>query len=306
MQIGVASSSSVGIPVLQELLASHHKISFVLTNPEKKAGRGQENRANDFHSYAVSQGIEVLTPDSSAELYEILKDRDVDSIVTIAYGQLIKPDSLAIPKYGWLNIHFSELPRWRGASPIQSAILAGDNTTGISIFQLDKGMDTGPIFSAETEQILDSDTTESLLERLSEKAAKAISSLLDQIADGTKPVQQSEVGITHAGKFSKMDGALDVHGDCDQFLRKIRALGANPGTFITFRGERLRIAEATRAAQVLEDQPVASLLPTKKNLFLKLSDGYVELTRVTPAGKKLMSGADFSRGARIESGESVE
>lgn len=306
MHIAVASSSSVGIPVLDTLLQSHHKVDFVITNPQKQSGRGQLISANDFHNFAKSKNVEIFTPSHSLELLSQLQQHNVDLIVTIAYGQLIKPEALLLPKYGWLNIHFSQLPRWRGASPVQSAILAGDAKTGISIFRLEEGMDTGPIYLSIADVIRDSDTTESLLNRLSHVAAGEISLLLDQISQGLLPKPQQEDGVTHARKFTKEDGRLDPTGSVSDFLRKVRALAENPGTSLSFRGEKLKIDEALQA-QIYDDScPVASLLSTKKALYLKLSDGIVELARVTPSGKKSMSGADFARGARIEDGEIVE
>jgi methionyl-tRNA formyltransferase len=154
--------------------------------------------------------------------------------------------------------------------------------------------------------ILDSDTTEVLLDRLSHVAAGEISSLLDQISQGLIPQPQREDGVTHARKFTKEDGLLDPRGAVSDFLRKVRALGDNPGTSITFRGEKLKVDEALQAQIVNESSAVASLISTKRALYLKLSDGVVELARVTPPGKKSMSGADFARGARIEDGEIVE
>lgn len=306
MQIGVASSSTVGIPVLRSLLSSHHIVDFVLTNPQKQRGRGLSLASNEFHTFAEDQGIEILAPSSSSELFSALQGRNIDLIVTIAYGQLIKTDSLALPKYGWLNVHFSQLPRWRGASPVQSAILAGDSEIGISIFQLEEGMDTGPIYFRSTEQIYESDTTSIVLERLSHLASQEVSPLLDRISTGFTPQSQQKDGVTYARKFLKEDGRLDPKGSSIDFLRKIRALGENPGTTLEFRGEKLKVDEAAKVVVENISLPSASLMSTKKALYLVLSDGVVELIRVTPAGKRSMGGADFARGARIVDGDFVE
>ena len=306
MQIGVASSSSVGVPVLRALLESHHKVDFVITNPQKQSGRGKLVTSNDFHNFAKDQNIKVLTPSNSSELLSLLRQQRVDVIVTIAYGQLIKPESLVIPKYGWLNIHFSQLPRWRGASPVQSAILAGDVETGISIFLLDEGMDTGPIYLCVDDVIRENDTTGSILNRLSNVAAREITSLLDQISQGLLPKPQKNEGFCHARKFTKEDGKLDSTGSVSDFLRKVRALGENPGTWLTFRGEKIKIDDVLPVQIHNDSSPAATLISTKKALYLMLSDGAVELTRVTPSGKKMMSGAEFARGARIKDGEIVE
>jgi methionyl-tRNA formyltransferase len=281
-------------------------VEFVITNPQKQSGRGQLITSNDFHNFAQEQNIKILTPSNSSELLLLLQQQSVDLIVTIAFGQLIKPESLLIPKYGWLNIHFSQLPRWRGASPVQSSILAGDLETGISIFRLDDGMDTGPVYLSLDDVIQENDTTETLLHRLSDLAAGQISSLLDQISQGFLPQPQKSNGVTHARKFTKEDGRLDSRGTVSDFLRKVRALGENPGTWITFRGEKIKVDEALPVQIQNDSSPAATLISTKKALYLMLSDGMVELARVTPSGKKLMSGADFARGARIQYGEIVE
>jgi len=306
VQIGVASSSAVGIPVLQALLASHHKVDFVLTNPQKQSGRGQGLAANDFHSFSEENDIQVLTPSNSSDLFAALEHRKIDLIVTIAYGQLIKPESLNLPKFGWLNVHFSRLPRWRGASPVQSAILAGDTKTGISIFKLEEGMDTGPIFLNVDANIEENETTPAVLDRLSRIAATELPALLDQISNGLAPSPQSDADATYAPKFKKEDGVLNPRESVSDFLRKVRALGANPGTSLIFRGDKLKIDEAIYVEGPDFALPTASLKSTKKALYLQLGDGVVELVRVTPSGKKSMSGADFSRGARIEDGEIVE
>jgi methionyl-tRNA formyltransferase len=288
------------------LLESHHQVDFVLTNPQKHSGRGLLISSNDFHNFAKEQDVEILTPSNDSELFACLQHRKIDLIITVAYGQLIRPQSLAIPKYGWLNIHFSLLPRWRGASPVQSAILAGDSDTGVSIFKLDEGMDTGPIFLTIAEDIRDIDTTSSLLNRLSHISAERIPSLLDQIREGLVAQPQQEDGISHARKFTKVDGKLDPKGSHIDFVRKVRALGENPGSSVIFRGEVLKINEVIKSNYHHDSSAVGTFLPTKKALYLKLKDGVVEIIQVTPAGKKSMSGADFARGSRIEVGEIVE
>jgi methionyl-tRNA formyltransferase len=167
-------------------------------------------------------------------------------------------------------------------------------------------MDTGPVYLSLDDVIQENDTTETLLHRLSDLAAGQISSLLDQISQGFLPQPQKSNGVTHARKFTKEDGRLDSRGTVSDFLRKVRALGENPGTWITFRGEKIKVDEALPVQIQNDSSPAATLISTKKALYLMLSDGMVELARVTPSGKKSMSGADFARGARIQDGEIVE
>ena len=299
MQIGVASSSSVGVPVLRALLESHHKVDFVITNPQKQSGRGKLVTSNDFHNFAKDQNIKVLTPSNSSELLSLLRQQRVDVIVTIAYGQLIKPESLVIPKYGWLNIHFSQLPRWRGASPVQSAILAGDVETGISIFLLDEGMDTGPIWTQIEYQIPYATTSPQLFKALSEIGVTAVSNAIDLIAKGSTPTAQSgEVSI--AAKVKKEECRINWSSTSEEILRKIRAFAFNPGVFTFIRGEQIKISEAHLADGKLAPGEISA------TGLVGTADGAIQLLNLTPAGKKAMAARDWLNGFKPQPGERFE
>lgn len=306
MQIAVASSSWVGVSVLQALAGSSHEISYVITNPDKKSGRGQNILENDFAQAARVMRLDVRKPSNREELRELISSHPVDLVVTIAYGTLIKEELLNLPKFGWMNIHFSKLPRFRGAAPVQRAILEGASDSGITFFKLDVGMDTGPVYEMLDVEILPEDTTPSLLERMSKIAADRLPALLDEIANGKSPVEQRGVGASHAGKFSKEDGRLVPSLTVEEFSAKVRALSDNPGTFLSFRGAQLGVALVQNPSEVVEVQPIGTLTATKKSLFLQLSNGHIELVTVVPQGKKAMSGADFARGARLTLGELCE
>ena len=306
MQIAVASSSSVGIPILKELLAGSHTIAYVITNPDKSTGRGQRILPNDFAAYAEMNDLQIEKPESKAELTSLVTSSPIDLVVTVAYGRIVPLQALDLPRYGWLNVHFSKLPRWRGASPVQYALLNQDKLAAISIFQLDEGMDTGPIYLAEEFPIQKDETTSQLLERCAIKASTLLGKVLKSIEDGEIPSPQIEAGVTYAPKFSKSDGHIKPSQAAQEILAKVRALSENPGVYILFRGERLSINRATISEYSNAPQTVGALVATKHSLFLRVCDGVIELNTVTPQGKKQMSGADFARGARIEIGELIE
>jgi methionyl-tRNA formyltransferase len=306
LKIAVASSASVGIPVLTSLLASRHEIQYVVSNPEKATGRGQKTIANEFAQHANEVGLTVHSPLDSFEILGLVNSNPVELVVTIAYGQLIKAAALSAPRYGWLNIHFSQLPQFRGAAPVQYAIMNEQTQTGVSIFQLDAGMDTGPVYEMWNSSIELNDTTETLLKKLSEESALRIVNVLDSIESGRKPIAQSETGASLAPKISKSMGKLSLDEPRSVIAAKVRALGNNPGTFITFRGERLGISEAEISYADDSGVGIGELVANKNELLLKLGDGFIRLVTVIPQGKKRMSGGDFARGARLSAGESCE
>jgi methionyl-tRNA formyltransferase len=306
LKIAVASSASVGIPVLTSLLASHHEVLYTISNPDKAYGRGQNKLSNDFAKHAGQIGLPVHSPGNSQELLALLRDDPVELVLTVAYGQLIKDEALVAPHYGWLNIHFSQLPKFRGAAPVQYAIMTQQTQTGVSVFQLDAGMDTGPIYQTWSSSIALSDTTQTLLRKLSEESALRIAEILDSITNGAKPTAQSEIGISTAPKIPKSMGKLSIHEDRLVLWSKVKALGQNPGTFFSFRGERLGINEVEVSYADDAGAKPGELIANKAELLLKVNDGLIRLVKVVPQGKKIMSGADFARGARIAPGECCE
>jgi methionyl-tRNA formyltransferase len=310
LKIAFASSSPVGIPIFNALLSTQHEILYVLTNPDKPTGRGQSFTANRFAEHARSLALQIFKPTDEVEIVEILRTKPVDAVLTVAYGQLIKESALHLPPYGWLNIHFSKLPTWRGAAPVQYAILHGQTQTGVSIFRLEAGMDTGPVFESWTTPIENSDTTESLLKKLSEESSLKVGRILDSIEAGQQPSEQNSTGISYAPKIKKEMGKISAQDSRVNAMAKIRALGENPGTYVTFRGQRLGIISAQLSYAHLEEPaltaPTGTLVAGKNELLLSFADGFLRLERVLPQGKKPMSGADFARGARLAPGELCE
>jgi methionyl-tRNA formyltransferase len=303
LQISVASSSLLAIPVIEAVLASDHTLASLITTPDKKSGRGQTLAQTAIADWADAHAIVVAKPDSTATLNQHLLSAQPQLIITLSYGRMIPVELLHGPRFGWLNVHFSLLPRWRGAAPVQWALLEGDQQTGISIFKLDKGMDTGPIYFQEEVAITSEATTEDLLDSLSQLAGQRILEVVTAITKATKPTPQPTAGVSLAPKISKEMSEFDWFDSADALLRKSRALGVRPGTWSNFRGERIAIGAISESLAVNELSQIGEIAGTDGKLLVRCSDSVLEIHELTPAGKKKMSGADFLRGARLEPGE---
>jgi len=207
LKLFVASSSLVAKPLISTLLVGKdHQLLGLITNPDKATGRGMQIEANELATWAQSEKIQTYKPSTHNEIRLIIEKNKPDLVITIAYGQLISEPLLDLPKHGWINVHFSTLPKWRGAAPVQWAILNGDKESGISIFKLERGMDTGPIYLMQSIQIESSERSEELLERLSILGSSLTLDSLTLIADGFTPQAQSAQGVSIAPKFKKSDG----------------------------------------------------------------------------------------------------
>ena len=306
MQISVASSSLIAIPIIEAILASEHTLASIISTPDTKAGRGQVEAASDLAQWGEERGHIVAKPFDTPTLNQHLLAVQPQLIITASYGRMIPVEVLHGPRFGWLNVHFSLLPRWRGAAPVQWAILEGDAVTGISIFKLDKGMDTGPIYLQEEVEIGQADTTNDLLDRMSHLAGLRIMGVVGEIRKGIKPKLQPTAGITLAPKISKEQARLDWNLGADALLRKLRALEDRPGTWSTHRGERIAIHGVSESLLANELRSPGDIAIVEGALLIRCQDSTLEIAQVTPAGKKRMSAADFARGARFESGERFE
>ncbi len=302
MNISVASSSMVSIPVLAAIRNSEHNLVSVISNPDRKSGRGLKLLPNDLAAWAVAEGLEVAKPADNSELNRHLLSAQPQLIVTVAYGRLIPVELLHGPRFGWLNIHYSLLPRWRGAAPVQWSIMSGDTETGVTIFKLDKGMDTGAIFLQERTVLGEAERTEEVLARLSQSAAELLPEVLSMITSGIKPKPQPLVGSTLAPKISKEMGRIDWTRERADILRLDLAIGIQPGIWTEILGERivlhnLRVEGAYTAGAIAGEISMA-----EDRLIIQSASGPIEIAEVTPAGKKRMSGGDFYRGARFAPG----
>ncbi|MEI8066440.1 MAG: methionyl-tRNA formyltransferase [Actinomycetes bacterium] len=306
MNISVASSSLVSVPVINAILESDHNLVSVISNPDRKAGRGQVLVANELAQWASERDLPLAKPADNSELNKHLLAAQPQLVVTVAYGKLIPVELLHGPRFGWLNVHFSLLPKYRGAAPVQWAIWNGEEETGITIFKLDKGMDTGPIYLKVPTPLGEKETTSEVLERLSQDSGQHVLEVIQQISKAVRPIAQPLAGATLAPKITKEMGVIDWGKFAIEILRQYRAIGERPGTFTNFRGERLLVHEMSIASDLSESAPPGSLLITGDNLAVRCLDSWIEIREVTPAGKKRMAADDFVRGARITNNERFE
>jgi len=300
MQLSLASSSLVSLPVLSAILESEHSLVSVITNPDKATGRGKTIIPNELAAWATERGLPVAKPADASELNRHLLEAQPQCIITVAYGRIIPVELLHGPRFGWINLHFSLLPKFRGAAPVQWALLNGDTHTGFTIFKLDKGMDTGPIYVQEELVIDDQDTTDTLLEKLGTSGARAIMELLPVIGK-TRATPQPLTGATLAPKISKDQGRISWSSSTDYIIRQARALETRPGIWSTFGGERISVHGLSEALQPNSLSVPGQIELTSESLLIRTADSVLAISEVTPAGKKRMSGGDFGRGARLTS-----
>jgi methionyl-tRNA formyltransferase len=256
---------------------------------------------------ADAAGIPVLQPRSprEPEFLERLAGLAVDAAPVVAYGALVPPAALDLPRHGWVNLHFSLLPAWRGAAPVQHAIMAGDELTGAATFRLEAGLDTGPVYGMVTEPIGPRDTAGDLLGRLAVSGAGLLVATIDGIADGSLVAQpQSSDGVSLAPRIETADARVDWNLPGYVVDRRIRGVTPAPGAWTTWRGDRLRVAPVT----LLLDGPLlepGELMVESGGVFVGTGNGAVRLGQVQPAGKRMLDAADWARGARPASGERV-
>jgi methionyl-tRNA formyltransferase len=294
-----AGTPDVAAVALADLLGSHHDVIAVLTRPDAPAGRGRAVAASPVAVLAREAGIEVLQPASlrEADVLARLTELAPDVAPIVAYGGLVPPAALAIPVHGWVNLHFSLLPAWRGAAPVQHAIWRGDDITGASTFALEEGLDTGPVYGTLTERIRPEDTSGDLLGRLAEAGSGLLLATLDAIESGTAhPVPQAgEPSL--APKISVDDARVRWDVPAVGVDRQVRACTPAPGAWTTCRGERLAIGPVTLAAD--EGLAPGRLRVGKRDVLVGTATQPVRLGWVRAAGKREMAGADWARGLRL-------
>jgi methionyl-tRNA formyltransferase len=299
MKVVLASSSDIAQPVLNALLLSNHQLVGGISMPDKPTGRGRQIQPNSFSLLCEKSHVQVFKPKNQAELAEVLRELKPDLVITIAYGRLIKASELSIPEHGWLNVHFSLLPRWRGAAPVQRAILRGDRETGISIFRLDEGMDTGPVYAAHKISLVGNETYGSLLSELALLAAPVLLTVLENIEKGSSPIPQIEDGATLAPKLSKGEARINWQKSADEIERQVRAMNPWPIAWTTVNDKRLSILQT--CVHNLQGNPgeILSLEP----FIIGCGEEAIEISLLKPEGRAEMSAADWLRGARISKDE---
>ncbi len=307
MRLAFAGTPAAAVPTLRALLdAPRHEVVAVVTRPPSRSGRGRRVTPSPVGEVAAEAGIAVLTPHrpSEPEFLAELRRLRVECCPVVAYGALLRPDALAVAPRGWVNLHFSLLPAWRGAAPVQHALLHGDEITGATTFRIEEGLDTGPVYGLVTEAVRPDDTAGDLLERLSVSGAGLMIATLDGIADGTLVARpQPANGVSIAPKLTVDDARVDWSAPARHVERAARACTPAPGAWTTFRGERLKLGPMRpRAGNELEPGRVHV---AKSGVTVGTATTVVELGTVQAPGKRPMAAADWARGARVEAGESV-
>jgi methionyl-tRNA formyltransferase len=307
MRLVFAGTPEAALPSLDALLDSDHEIVAVVTRPDAPAGRGRGMTPSPVRRRAEDHGIEVLTPGrpSDPDFLARLRELAPDACPVVAYGALIPRSALDIPTHGWVNMHFSLLPAWRGAAPVQHAVMAGDEVTGASTFRIEEGLDTGPVFGVMTELIRPTDTAGDLLARLAEGGAGLLLATMDGLADGSlHPVPQPTEGVSLAPKIEVSDARVRWERPAVAVDRQVRGCAPAPGAWTTFRGERIKLLPV-RTDEEFAGAPLApgELAATKREVRVGTTTAPVRLSQVRPHGKKQMTAADWARGVRIEAGE---
>ena len=294
----MAATPEVAIDSLNALQGSGFDLAFVITQPDRPAGRGQELSRSAVSAWADGAGIECHKPESKEAFLKLAST--VDLMITIGYGRILTLDELTAPTNGSINLHFSLLPRWRGAAPVQRSIEAGDSVTGVTIFQLDEGMDTGPIYLMKRFALDDDITSDELFTELAELGSVALLESLEMIQSEVKPTPQSSIDVTKAAKITKAEAQINWSDEAIEISRKIRAFTSSPGAWTTLRGSSIKID--TPVIEELTLKP-GEIFYQNKKLLVGTSSTAISLGFVTPQGKSRTAVQSWVNGARLQPGE---
>ena len=294
MRIAVAATPEVAIPTLDALLASRHQLVCVITKPDAPAGRGRALQATTVADWAERNNVTLYKPDSSELIGELTADLDL--VVTIGFGLLLPLEILEKPRHGFINLHFSLLPRWRGAAPVQRAIEAGDSVTGVTVFQLDAGMDTGPIYTSAQIPLSVSTTADQLFQSLAILGVEPVLQTLELVERGERPTAQENAGASRAYKLSKEEGRIDWSLSAEVINRKVNAFNPAPGAWSNFRGQVIKIDKVRFSDQIAL---AGQLKVVEKSIYIGTATSALELLEVTPSGKAKMTAASWANGARL-------
>ena len=298
-----AGTPDFAVPSLRSLTESGHELVAVLTQPDRPAGRGRKLQPSPVKTFAASHGLPLIQPESlrTAEIQNQIAVEKPDLIVVVAYGLLLPEAVLRIPRTGCINVHASLLPRWRGASPIQSAILAGDLATGVSIMRMEQGFDTGPVFAEIEIRIQYDECAAELHDRLADAGAQLLRTSLDGILDGSSVSQPQDIaGATYAGRISKADAPIDWNKSAIEIDRQIRAYNSWPVAETMLEGVRVRCWRAVPDANFESDkQPGTVVDAGGETVDIQTGDGLIRLTELQSPGGQRMRAADFARGREL-------
>ncbi|MBK8824282.1 MAG: methionyl-tRNA formyltransferase [Anaerolineales bacterium] len=299
IRIVFMGSPDFSLPGLSALAKSHQVVG-VVTQPDRSSGRGRELKAPPVKTLALALNIPIMQPEKlrTPEAMSQLQAWNPDLLVVAAFGQILKKDVLELPRYGCINVHASLLPRWRGAAPVNAAILAGDEEMGITIMQMDVGLDTGPMLAKKSIRLMPNDTTGSVLGALSTLGADLLlETLPEYLAGNLKPVPQPAEGATYAPMLKKEDGLLDFTRPAIELERRVRAMNPWPGAWFEWNGNPLKVAKASVVSGG-EGLVSGSRFTVEGRPAVMCADGALVLDEVQPSGKKIMSGKAFLSGAR--------
>ncbi|MEN9679978.1 MAG: hypothetical protein RLZ57_1107 [Actinomycetota bacterium] len=292
MKLVIAATPSVALPTIEALKNSEHEIAHLITQPDKPAGRGRV-----LTPTPVGSKFECQKPNNENEISELLTGSDL--LITIGYGRILSEKILNLPRLGGVNLHFSLLPKWRGAAPVQRSLQAGDKLTGVTVFQMDQGVDTGAIWVQQEFKIPDSYYASDLFESLAIVGRGAILETLNCIETG-KPVPQTGA-VSFASKISSEELRIDWGSTSVTIRNLIRGLG--PNTYTTFRGEKILVSKVEFSTVKL---PASEIAIIDRKLYVGTLDSALQISQVTPSGKRAMTGSDFVNGVRLRAGESFE
>lgn len=307
MRVLFLGTPDVAVPALEALVAADDvEVVAVVTNPDRPRGRSRTPQPPPVKEAALAHGLPVWQPTKAREVLDDLRAAEVDACAVVAYGALLPRDVLDAGGRGFVNLHFSLLPRWRGAAPVQHAIRAGDAVTGVTCFVLDEGMDTGPVLTTLEEPIAADDTSGSLLARLADRGAPVLLDALRALVAGTEPTPQPAEGATAAGKITPEDVAIDWAATAAEIDRLTRSADPAPGAHTRFRDRRVKVWRASSVALpegATEGAPGEVVAVTKRGVVVSTGAGTVRLDAVQPEGKGRTDGAGFVNGHRPEVGE---
>ncbi|MBJ8345318.1 methionyl-tRNA formyltransferase [Antrihabitans sp. YC2-6] len=300
MRIVFAGTPEPAVPSLRRLIeSSRHEVVAVVTRPDAVAGRGRKVTRSPVGLLADEHGIPVLTPrkPSEPDFVDQLRQLAPDCCPVVAYGALLPKSVLDLPQHGWINLHFSLLPAWRGAAPVQAAVQAGDEFTGAATFLIEEGLDTGPVFGVVTERIKAHDTAGDLLARLADSGAHLLESTLDGVEVGAlQPVPQPSDGVSYAPKVTVEAARIRWDQPASAIDRHVRSVTPAPGAWTTIADLRVKVGPVTVAEHSL---PAQTIEVTKAGVFIGTGTTAVRLDAVQPQGKKMMKALDWIRGARL-------
>jgi methionyl-tRNA formyltransferase len=305
LKLGFAGTPDFAVPALNRLVA-RHRICAVFTQPDRPAGRGQTLHLSPVKRRALDLGLTVHQPATfkSPEALAMLRAAALDALVVVAYGLILPITALEIPKWGCINIHASLLPRWRGAAPLQRALLAGDSVTGVTIMRMEAGLDTGPMLKSRSTPIGPTDTAKALHDRLAVMGAELIVESLDDFSDGrSREVVQPAAGVTYAEKIKKSEALIHWQQSAEQIDRQVRAFNPSPIAETRFNGGQLRVwdAEPIEApAGGRETMPGTVLTATHEGIDVVCGTGILRILRLQLAGRKPLTAAQFLQGQRLD------